>query len=652
MAAPPPTPAAADAGGAPLASPSLLASVASSAAPDATRAAPRARGPLLGISLTGLHEVIAAAGGRAALAGRTTDWLKAHVVIPRTAAAGAACVAPCAAGAGCSAAFWQHTVAHTSGCGVSFADVLRERAAAAEGPALVGAATVFLSHAYDYLFLDVVDAAEAWQERAAGAGAGTSAPHYFYIDLLVVNQHGQNGIVSFEALRDEFGGGVGAVGHTLLLLDWANPHSLARAWCIFEIGVSLEVGARFEVIMPARDEAAFAAALVDDFDSLALKAGAVDAAAARAFSAADREHILRYMQEHLGGCLRVDQLVIGALREWMAGAGRGALARLPPGARAGSSLAAGLAGLLRDQGQYDEAEALCRGALAARRGALGPAHVATLSAAHQLSALLLYRRAYAEAEALGREALAGRRSALGDAHDATLASAANLANVLRDQGKLDEAEPLLHEALAGARAAHGEAHQSTRAATNNLALFYKAAGKFALAEPLYRSSLASHREALGPAHPLTLSATFSLANLLLSLRQLDEAEPLFSAALEGRRRVLGEAHSETLNALNALAMLLYLRGRFGEAEPHFRAVLAGTRAALGADHPRAIDAVENLAGVLDSLGRHAEAEPLFREALATNRRVLGDAHAATKRVRADFAAFLTARGRAGEAGEV
>jgi hypothetical protein len=89
-----------------------------------------------------------------------------------------------------------------------------------------------------------VEAAAAWEapdERVAKGGV-----IFYYFDLAVVNQHGQTGVVSFEALRDEFGGGVRGVGHTLFLLRYADPLSLRRAWCVFELGKTLACRARLE----------------------------------------------------------------------------------------------------------------------------------------------------------------------------------------------------------------------------------------------------------------------------------------------------------------------------------------------------------------------------------------------------------------------
>ena len=371
------------------------ASVYASLAEDALRAPTAAC--VAGLSAAGFAALVAAGGGRAALEGKTTAWVKHNVVLPLTAEAKVAFADSLRAGAG----------AGSGGGGGADADA---------AAALVGDATVFLSHAYDYFFLDAVDAAAAWEAGAPRAGGG---PHFFYFDLAVVNQHGQSAVVPFEVLKREFGRSVARVAHVIFLLDYDAPVSLERAWCVFEAATALASGARFEVVMPPRCAAAFAAALERDFASLVRKTCAVDVARAAAREPADRENIFRVIREDLGGFLRVNQLVVGALRDWMASAGRAALGAIAPAARATSVLQRTLSRLLQDQGDLAgaralmaEARAACAAAAAAP-GAGAHAREDALKAAHNLAGLELACGALGEAGALVEEAAEGREELLG-----------------------------------------------------------------------------------------------------------------------------------------------------------------------------------------------------------------------------------------------
>jgi hypothetical protein len=288
--------------------------------------------------MAGFRALVADAGGRGALAGRSTQWLKHNFVLPATEAARQ-----------------------------SYAEVLCARAGE-EAQALVGRATAFLSHAYDYRVLDLIDAAEAWELRNPRQGSGA---HYFYYDLCVVSQHSQSAIVPFDVLRNEFGRSVRGIGRTLFLLDFDAPISLSRAWCVFEAATALAFGVPFEIIMPPRDAQAFALALETQTDTLVTKTCAIDVERATAREAEDEANIKRLVRESLGGFLSVNQLVTGAMRRWMAGEGSAALRALPQPQRAASVLQRVLSRLLADQGDLQGAQGLMEEALSACAAAEG-----------------------------------------------------------------------------------------------------------------------------------------------------------------------------------------------------------------------------------------------------------------------------------------
>ena len=178
--------------------------------------------PPCGLSLDALRAFIQACGGRARLENLTTCEVKLKFVLPMT--------------------LEQR---------VSYSELLLQR-----GDPGAREANRFISHAYDYKFLNVIDAIEAREGRGSRC-----EPLFFYFDLLVVNQHGQSAVVAPETLMEEFGGGVRSIGYTLLVLEWDNPLPLTRAWCLLEIGTSLLHGGVLEVIMPPQSAAKFAASL-------------------------------------------------------------------------------------------------------------------------------------------------------------------------------------------------------------------------------------------------------------------------------------------------------------------------------------------------------------------------------------------------------
>jgi tetratricopeptide (TPR) repeat protein len=553
-----------------------------------------------GISLEAFHALIGAHGGRASFLGKSTSWVKHNVVLPATDASRA-----------------------------SFAAQLLALESRHVAPA-----TFFISHAYDDEFLGLVDSLEA-QEASKSPRCG---PSFYYFDLLCVNQHtdcrpehvcrDRGAVVPFSQLRREFGESVRAIGRTLLYLRWANPTPLGRAWCVFEMGTTLEVGAGMTVIMPPADVTAFKEALVNDFDSLAFKTCRVDVEKATAREASDLANIQRAIVEG-GGFLKTNQLVIGAMQGWMVEEARSALDAMPAAERGASCLATNLAELLRLQGKLGDAEPLYREALAARRRDLGDEHPLTLKTIAGVASLLRGVCRLAEAEPLYREALAARRRTLGHAHASTLRSIICMGVLLSDQGRLDEAEPLFREALAGAAVALGVSHAYTLDAKTNLAVLLQARGELRAATPLLREALEAYRSAQGREHPDTLRAMHNLAEALRDAGALAPAEALYAEALAVCRRTLGDTHPLTLHPMTGLATCLRRQGRFDEALPLAAAAHAGRCARLGAAHLKTCFSAHEQGVLLRLLGAPRRALPLARAAFEGRCRLQGPAARAT-----------------------
>lgn len=565
-------------------------------------ATPPVRRRPLGLSAAAFKAVITAAGGLAALVGKTTGWLKYEHVKPATAAAAS-----------------------------SYVDLLRARP---DGDALVGDATVFLSHAYGYAFLDVVYAVAAWAGRNPREDG---CAHFFYFDLFVVNQHGQGAVVPFETLRDEYAGGIRSIDRTLLLLDFSNPIALTSAWCAFEAATTLACGAQFDVIMAPRSAAAFETALIEDFESLALKTCTIDVENSTAREKDDLINIKRVIVDDMGGFLAVNMLVTSALHKWMAARGHEALRKLPASERAVSALQHSLATLLKEQGQYAKADELLCESVAAHRK-MGNLRVNTLVALDTLATVRRRQGNYAAAEELYREAHAGMVAMLpNDAR--TFAILGNLATVLNFQGRFVEAEPLYRDELEGERKLLGPAHPQTLKTLTNYAGVLLELRKYDDAEPLIIDTVASLSAVLGDAHPTTITSSIIHARFLHSKGMDVEAERLLRKGLMNARKNLGDVHPDTLSSLDNLATFFYTTNRHDESEQKYREALTGMRDVLGAAHPKTLQVASNFALLLSDRASqvcknggetgYAEAEIILRQSLKLKREFLGGTHAST-----------------------
>ena len=419
----------------------------------------------------------------------------------------------------------------------------------------IAPATAFVSHAWGHEFLDVVAALEEYDSRQ-------TSPTVFWFDIFSNNQH-KTAVRDFSWWQTVFKDNIGNLKKTLLVLEWDDPKPLTRAWCLWEMVSTVNTGSHFQVLMSPKNHGSFSNALVNQFDTLVYKTCNVDLANAQAFSASDRESILKAV-EATAGFAKVNQQVIGIMREWMARSGQEALQRLPEQDRALSTLQNNLAVLLQDQGRLQEAEAFFRVSLSAQRKKLGNGHQTTLGGINNLASCLKLQGKLVAAEVLFREALDGRKRIFGTQHLLTLSSTNNLAALLQERGSLREAKSLFKQVLLGRRRALGDLDQYTLNSVSNLGSVYKLQKKLAKAEPLLVEALQGRRATLGNMHPDTLGSIHNLGALYQDQGRLKEAEELYREVLELRRQTLGELHPQTKTSVQILEDIT--KGRKGKGQ--------------------------------------------------------------------------------------
>jgi hypothetical protein len=504
-----------------------------------------------GISLAGLRAFVSAHGGAEALTGKTTSDVKWELVVPETKAAHSSYVAQLRASGGTAATH-------------------------------VGAATAFISHVYTYQFLDVVAAIELWESRQPTGNV------FYYFDLLVVNQHGQNAAVAPDVLWCEFTGGVRAVGHTLLVLTLgasAGKSPLTRAWCVAEIAAGLGSTAErsngFEVIMSATEEAKFQRELTDNFDQLEFRLCSVSLKQCHAWhgdecllngvcidvasgKAAACSNDLSFILGHVQGEIafeEADRRVIDKMRSWMAQAAYSRLACISDDdERAGSTLQFRLAHLLLKFGRPEEAEALIRGNADVQSRRFGPSSKEALDSYDLMAEVLRSQNKLEEAEEVAIKVLTGCRLLLGSDHPETLIAMSNLAGVMQQRGKLAEAESLLREALAGKRKVKGNDDASITGSMAWLAKLLQAQKNFSGAELLFREVLAIRRRTLGYSHPDSIVSLTHLGSMLFEKGELEDAAPLLRESLSEHRRIVGNAHPNTRGTAKWLVAVLHAQG--------------------------------------------------------------------------------------------
>ena len=483
---------------------------------------------------------------------------------------------------------------HTGG---SYAELLLQKSADSN---LVAPANVFISHAWQYPFADliaVVLSHLAEEESTA----------YVWLDIFVGSQH-KAAELPQEWWSQAFAHAVGDIGRTVAVLQpWTMPLPLKRSWCLWELFSTISSGAVLEMAIHPRERDDFGAALLDDarYARIIDELCQIDTRMAQAFLPADKHMIDAAVEASAGGFGKVNGMVLEKLREWLLHSAtelhqrlETQLGELHPDTLSAMQRAAMLTGAL---GKIDTAASLLERVVAGRLATLGPTNEATLRARLSLVLFMQYQGKLQDAEVAGRCLLADVELALGATHFVAAIARNNLANVLQHQAdKLAEAVALKKQALSDVRAARGDDSDDTVLVTTSYAYALQKSGQLAEAESLYRHALATNRATRGPRHP------------------------------------------STLGSMNLIAQLLREQGKLAEAEPLYRDALAAQRETVGHDHQHTLDSMRNLAALLRALGRPAEAEPLAEECARRCREKYGDAHRDTVSADAELAAVRAA----------
>lgn len=167
-------------------------------------------------------------------------------------------------------------------------------------------ATIFVSHSWRFPVVQVL--------RMLIDYAGRHPSAVFWFDLFQNDQNRTDKPHEWWATR--FQKMVSAIGHTLLLLSpWDAPIPLTRAWCLWEIGMTIESNGRLEILLDAREAESLKRAIVDDQDAVTTMLSSVDARKAEAALEQDKRRIFGVIDARFGFD-RLNQMVKKELRRW------------------------------------------------------------------------------------------------------------------------------------------------------------------------------------------------------------------------------------------------------------------------------------------------------------------------------------------------
>ena len=540
--------------------------------------------PMDGLPFSFFRELIDVNGGEAAFEGLTTSNVKRNFIMPKT----------------------QSTQ-------LSVCAQMRQ-----EGDARVQTATWFVSHAWQYKFMDVVNALEIFFADKPDA--------VLWMDIISTSQH-----ATFdrppEWWQQTFVSAIGRMGQMVIVMTpWDNPSCLRRAWCLIELYACRSSNSRFGIALPPSERARFISEIVDKCGVFYDMLGKVNTEKSECSRESDRQRIFSAIRGLDGGFIGLDRSVLKCLTEWLV---QQLQAEIASAASMGAvevecSMVGALGNLYVKTGEYDLALLHLEDCLSKRRRVLGDNHHNTLAALSNVASVLDDKGDFTRALPMFQECLASFKRMYGNDHEATLESLNHVASTLKHMGHYDPAVPLFEECLAGKRRILGDDHPSTITTLQNFVELLYTKNDRIRALPLLTECLARQKRVFGEDHPQTLASLVRLA--LECASDFDRALPLHEDVLARSRRIFGEDHPSTLISLHNIGSLLFKNGLYDRALPLYEDCLARRRRVLGDDHPSTLMTLNNTAFLWYSRGQYSRALPMYNELVARSRQVLGADH--------------------------
>jgi hypothetical protein len=420
----------------------------------------------------------------------------------------------------------------------------------------VETARVFLSHAWQYPFLDVVEAVE----RRFQLGSTDPKDPVLWFDVFSVSQH-KLGERDFDWWNSTFLNAVGSMDEVVMVMQpWRAPISLTRVWCIFETYAAEATRSRFSIAMTEVEAGDLVGSICEDPSALLATLRRVCCEASMATQAEDRERIFNTVRESVGFA-QLDSMVAARMVEAVCAEMRvqAEAARVTGDLAGASRLLGALAQLRCLQRKPTEAEGLHRECIAAGPGL---AQDASLYSSLGIAAACAMQGKRNEA-LKAYQSVMHAAAALPRGHAVRLEAASGLALCYAVAEQRVEADCLAEEIEADC------ALVKCGAALRNVGLLRLAQRRPADAERLQRAAVDALRGRAGewspllPWHPDTLEAMFCVAEAVATAGWLADTEERREEAVEGLRgvlalseRFLGAEHADTLLILKHLAALV------------------------------------------------------------------------------------------------
>lgn len=307
-----------------------------------------------------------------------------------------------------------------------------------------------------------------------------------------------------------------------------------------------------------------------------------------------------------------------------------------------------VANVMRDQGEYEEAQSLLQEALERSEALQGQKHPLTWLSMESLAIIKGVLGKQEEAHLLFTQVIAWRREVYGDTHHSTLITRGQYMSLLSQEGKYSEAEEVAKSLLADEVVAYGFQSHST---LHNHGIILQQQKKYADAEIIFKRLLKLQRgdSKTEDKRPVGTSASTSRFFVRLCLEaqgKMDEVQDYESSSAGSSSTEEGfkdaqELHRKSRDAFND--------GRAAEAEALAREELELRMQYAGLDNDATQTCLLTVARASHEQNPYNDTQTLTRQVLAYRKRVNGWRSVKTHEVLTFLAATVRDQGALEEA---
>eukprot|EP01041_Mallomonas_annulata_P009439 gene9439-19610_t len=386
-------------------------------------------------------------------------------------------------------------------------------------------ATIFISHAWSYNFVELVDALESFEYDNP---TPISSRYSYWFDLFSNSQFDTNSkpykwwtTIFLESIR--------SIKHTLLiLLPWDEPITLTRAWCLFEIFCTRSAGVKLSIQLSNTQKENFHIRLRQDFDNILLKLSKIDISKSQSYIESDREKILTAVRESPQGINGLNTDINKMIREWLLQQSQNLCENSRVGNKELYNDMMNNGKLNYQLGNYSKAKELFENAHKGFVSLEGENSKSSLETMNNLATLL---------------------------HKENNFEAAS--TTLQELHKYDEAIILYEVECARFQELLGADHEYTLTAFNNKGNLHLLKNEFTIAEELLRKAHIGRMKRFDSRYPETLRTGSNLALCLLNQnKNNNEATELILQAFHVLPQVLGIQHDHTVRVIQIMSQII------------------------------------------------------------------------------------------------